>query len=106
MLVSRLKIVFDDKITEAQLGFVPGREISKSTHFLKLIQAKLEESDEEGHMVIALDWEKAFDRVSWDYLHNATKALGFGPNIRGWIRTVYNHEAPPLRCIRTNENQK
>ena len=62
---------------------------------MKRIQAKLEESDEEG-LIIALNWEKAFDRVSSDYLHNATKALGFGPNIRGWIRTVYDHEAPPL----------
>ena len=87
MLVSRLKVVLDDIITDAQLGFVPGREISESTHFLKLLQAKLEESDDEG-IIIALDWEKAFDRVSWEYLHQATEALGFGPNMRAWIKTI------------------
>ena len=80
---------------------MPGREIHESTLFLKLLQAKMEEDDIEG-LIIALDWEKAFDRVSWDYLHQATEALGFGPYMRGWMHTLYNSEAPPSRKIRSN----
>ena len=86
-LVARLKAVIDDIVSKEQLGFVPGREIHESTLFLKLLQAKMEEDDVEG-LIIALDWEKAFDRVSWDYLHQATEALGFGPYMRGWMHHI------------------
>ena len=101
MLVKRLKITLDDIVSESQLGFVPGRVISESTLFLKLIQAKIEEDDTDA-IIVSADWEKAFDRVSWDYLHQATEALGFGPVIRNWLKTMYNHNAPPERKIKAN----
>ena len=42
--------------------------IGEATHLLKLVQAYLEDADEEGlGLALAIDWEKAFDRVSWDY---------------------------------------
>ena len=44
---------------------------------LDLLIGALEEADEEG-ILVAADWEKAFDRVGWDYLHSAVEALGFG----------------------------
>ena len=47
----------------AQLGFVPGRRITEATHLLKLVQAIMDERDEEA-ILVAADWEKAFDRVS------------------------------------------
>ena len=38
--------------------------IGEATHLcLKLVQAYLEDTDEEG-LALAIDWEKAFDRVS------------------------------------------
>jgi hypothetical protein len=52
--------------------------------------------------MIALDWEKAFDRVSWDYLLKAMDALGYGPIMRGWIGRLYNLETPPMRVIKAN----
>ena len=60
------------------MGFVPRRMIGEATHLLKLVQAYLDDTDEEG-LALAIDWEKAFDRVSWDYYHKALQALGFGP---------------------------
>jgi len=101
VLVKRLKTVMDDIISKEQLGFVPGREISESTLFLKLVQAKLEEDDLEG-IIVACDWEKAFDRVSWDYPHQATEALGFRPYMCSWLKVLYNTDAPPQRCIKSN----
>lgn len=53
-------------VSDPQLGFVPGRMITEATHMVKLIQAFADEENLEG-MVIAADWEKAFDRVSWEY---------------------------------------
>ena len=41
----------------------------------KLIQGYLDETNEEG-LFLFLDLEKAFDRVSYEYLIKATKAAG------------------------------
>ena len=45
---------------------------------LQLLQAIAEEEDLEA-LLIFLDFEKAFDRCSWDYLSEAIRNLGF-PN--------------------------
>ena len=63
VLVARMKPVMDDIVSKQQLGFVPGRVITEATHMLKLVQAMLDETDGEG-IIVAADWEKAFDRVS------------------------------------------
>eukprot|EP00962_Isochrysis_galbana_P047319 scaffold19268_cov141-Isochrysis_galbana.AAC.1 len=52
-----MKSVVNTFVSKQQLGFVPKRLIGEATHLLKLIQAYLEETDEEG-LILALDWEK------------------------------------------------
>ena len=37
-----------------------------------------------------LYWEKAFDRVSWDYLHSAAAAIGLEDYMCEWLRLLYN----------------
>ena len=101
ILVYRLKPAMEEIVHKAQLGFVPGRSITDATHLLKLIQAYLDETENEG-LIIAADWEKAFDRVSWEYLSQALRALGFGPTACRWIDIMYNSEAPPQRFLRVN----
>jgi hypothetical protein len=53
-------------------------------------------------LLLALDWEKAFDRVSWEYYHLALEALQFGPHFRGWAKLLANSEALPIRRIKAN----
>jgi hypothetical protein len=63
------------------------------------VQAYLEEEGRDG-LLPALDWEKAFDRVSWEYYHLALEALQFGPVFRGWARLLSNPDALPIRRIK------
>ena len=53
-------------------------------------------------MFLSADWEKAFDRCSWEYLHKAVKALGFGPDFQDWVQTLYNQQAAPIRQVKAN----
>ena len=101
ILVSRMKRVVDSFVSIQQLGFVPGRKISEASQLVKLIQAYLDEEDDEG-FILALDWEKAFDRVSWDYFHSALEALNFGPAFRRMVGSLTNSDHPPSRQIRIN----
>ena len=64
IIVSRMKILCESFVSRPQVGFVPKRVIGEATHLLKLMQAYLDETKEEG-LILALDWEKAFDRCSW-----------------------------------------
>ena len=99
-IVFRLKRIMDQIISSPQLGFVPGRRITEATHYIKLLQALVEEEDGEG-IVVAMDWEKAFDRCSWDYILAAIPALGFGPQFLKWAELMYNKSSPPKRAVRS-----
>ncbi|MDC0525513.1 reverse transcriptase domain-containing protein [bacterium] len=101
ILVERLKQVIERIICAAQTGFVPGRRIQWNTHLLNLVEAYLDETDEDG-LLIFLDWEKAFDRCSWDYMHIAAKALGLGTTMCEWMRMLYNADRPAHRRVGVN----
>ena len=88
-------------VSSPQLGFVPGRIITESSQLAKLVQAYFDQNDEDG-LLVALDWEKAFDSISWDYLHDAVRALGFGPDIQKWYAILYNPYDPQERTIQAN----
>ena len=101
ILAKRVSSVLDEIVSPQQLGFVPGRVITEASHLVKLVQAYLDETDEEG-LLVALDWEKAFDSISWDYLHLAVDALGFGPYMKRWYHILYNPYDPQERVVQAN----
>ena len=91
----------NDFVSAPQTGFVPKRQITENTLLCKLIQAYLDESDEEG-LFLFLDLEKAFDRVSHAYIHKALQASGLGPHMRQWLNLLYNPELPMFRRTQIN----
>ena len=101
LLVERMKFALEYVVSPEQLGFVPGRVIGEASHLVKLIQAYLDESDCDG-LFVAIDWEKAYDRASWDYKAEAYKALGFGEKYCEMVALISNEEQPPCRTVRTN----
>ena len=50
-------------------------------------------------VVIALDAEKAFDRVEWKYLFTCLRKFGYGPNLISWISLWYTS---PRASVITN----
>ena len=40
---------------------------------------------------VFLDSEKAFDSIEWNYLKKYLEVLRFCPELRQWIKVVYNH---------------
>lgn len=49
--------------------------------------------------LIALDAEKAFDRVEWIYLFFSLEKFGFGKNVVAWVKLLYTL---PQAMVRTN----
>ena len=101
ILTKRLNPAIDTFASIDNTGFYPKRFIAENSIGLKLMQAYLDEEKKPGALVF-LDMEKAFDRVSWDYMHKALEAAGFGHEFRKWIHMLYNKDAPPKRRIDVN----
>lgn len=50
-------------------------------------------------MVVALDAEKVFDRMDWDFLFFTLKEFGLGQNFIDWARLLYQN---PMAAVITN----
>lgn len=101
ILCWRMKRVMHEIVSPENTGFSPGRFIAENSILTKLIQAYLDEEELPGALIF-LDFEKAFDRVSWEFMHKAFRALGFGPDFRKFIRMLYDNSNPQKRRININ----
>ena len=54
----------------------------------------------ESTLVLKLDYEKACDRVDWDFLEEMLHSRGFGSIFRGWIRSLL---VGGSFCVRIND---
>ena len=77
VLTRRLNKAAVQFVSRQQNGFVPGGFIVENIMLLQMLQAYAEEENIEA-LFVFLDMEKAYDRVSWDYLIAAIKEM---PNL-------------------------
>lgn len=88
-IANRVKRVLDILINEDQKGFVAGRFIGENIRLLYDIIHETKERNIPG-LLLLVDFEKAFDSVSWDFINQVLQFFNFGP-IRHWIQTFYNN---------------
>lgn len=92
----------NQKITQIihpdQTGFITGRYYGDNLRrLLNIISYQKDQKSES--MILSLDAQKAFDRVSWQYLFLTLKRFKFGPNFINWIQTLYSS---PQAAIKVN----
>lgn len=87
-IANRLKQVLDYIINENQKGFLKGRFIGENTRFVYDIINETKIRQIPG-MILLIDFEKAFDSISWSFMFKALKFFNFGPNIIRWVKTCY-----------------
>ena len=101
ILALRLARVVHEISDPSNTAAVPGRNITDNTMTLHMIQCYLDGEEMEGYAIM-IDWEKCFDLISWEYIHLAIEALGFGPWVRRWVGTLYNNHKPLTRRVLVN----
>ena len=89
-IANRLKTILNDIISDSQNGFLDGRYIGESTRLVYDIIHHCEKSQKDG-LLLLIDFEKAFDSVSWSFLYSTFKFFNFGDSILSWLR-LFNNE--------------
>lgn len=77
LFAKRLKPCLEDIISITQSGFIKGRHISNN---IRLVLDMMDYSDlnEEGAIILFLDFYKAFDSIEHEFIYTALDKFGFG----------------------------
>ena len=89
-IASRLKLVLNNLINKDQTGFVNlGRYIGENT---RLIYDLLNYTEKKiPGLLLLIDFEIAFDSLSWQFIQKALKFLNFGPSLVRWVDIFYKN---------------
>ncbi|GKB46476.1 RNA-directed DNA polymerase, eukaryota [Tanacetum coccineum] len=85
ILANRLSWVIATVISNKQTTFVSQRQILDGPLMVNEIIDWYKQK-KERLMILKIDFEKAFDSVSWDFLDQVLHFTGFGHTWRSWIR--------------------
>ena len=87
MLASRIQKIITEIIHSDQCGFIKGRDIS---NLLRQVDDLLENNKNETneHIILAIDYRKAFDTVRTDFIIKCLNLFGFGAYIIQWINIL------------------
>ena len=84
VLANRLKTVLDHLIGPEQKGYVPQRFIGEVTRTTFDIFQHAKDKNLPGYILL-IDFEKAFDSVSFQMIDSTLEMFGFGEYYREWI---------------------
>ena len=97
-IANRIKKFLGHVISPEQSGFISGRYIGDSTRLIYDLISIAEQKNIPG-LLMLLDFEKAFDSISWNFLYSVLKLLGFGTNIIKLVQTFnINIKATIMQC--------
>ena len=74
-----------------QNAFVKGRTIFDAVS--RTVSDVMDFTKARGYkgIITAIDFEKAFDSVNWNFLLKSLESFGFGESFRAWIKTFYKN---------------
>ena len=97
-IANRLKAVMCNLISPAQTAYIPGRFIGDNSRIMYDIIEYVNATSTSG-IIMAVDFEAAFDTVSWEFLIEALDCYNFGPHVIHMIKTFYLHSSNFSRIL-------
>lgn len=97
-LANRLKNVLPHLINSDQTGFMAGRYIGENIRLIYDLFCYTEHENKPG-LLLLVDFEKAFDSVSWSFINNVLDYFNFGPDFKQWINILYKNTKS---CVQIN----
>jgi hypothetical protein len=84
-LAKRMQVVVKSVISDNQVGYIKGRSISTILRVIDDAITYLDATNSPG-VLMALDYTKAFDTVSKDFLSDVFNIFGFGQEFIQWVK--------------------
>lgn len=85
VISNRLKLVLDKLISNDQKGFISGRYIGENIRTIYDILFETKQQNIPG-LLVSVDFQQAFDTVSWKFIEKTLDYFNFGPSIKKWIK--------------------
>ena len=85
VIANRMKTVLDSLIHEDQKGFISGRCISENIRLIYDVLFETKNQELPG-LILPIDFEKAFDTVSWEFIERVLQYFNFRPSLISWIK--------------------
>ena len=89
-IAERLKSTLPHIILSHQSGFLSGRSIADSTRLVYDLMSHTEKNKILG-LLMLIDFEKAFDSVSWNFVYKVLDFFGFNNDFINWIKLFNNN---------------
>ncbi len=87
-ITHRIKQVLGRLIHHNQTGFLSDRYIGENILTTLEIIEQLENENIPG-TIFSVDFEKAFDKIDWEYIDRVLCYYNFGPQLRKWVKLFY-----------------
>ena len=97
-MANHLEKVLPNLIHTNQNAFVKGRSIFDAVRSIDDIVDYSKRNGWSG-ILVAIDFEKAFDTVNFNFLIRTLHKFNFGPSFIQWIRVLYKHSSS---CVMNN----
>ena len=89
VIATRLKSVLHKVIHDDQKGFISGRCIGENIRLIYDILFETKQQEIPG-LILSIDFQQAFDSVSWKFIHKTLDYFNFGPSFKRWIGIFQN----------------
>jgi hypothetical protein len=93
---NRVTEVAHKVVRPTQTAFMPGRHILEGVVVLHETIHELQRKKMNG-VLLKLDFEKAYDKVNWDFLQQALRMKGFDPKWCKWIQDFVSRGSVGIR---------
>ncbi|MCO5546955.1 hypothetical protein L7F22_000394 [Adiantum nelumboides] len=95
-LALRVRTVVSQVVHPKQFGLVQGRSIHETMlNVITAIDWAAEQEDE--YVMINMDLEKAYDKVSWEYILAVIDRMGFGSLFLGMVKTLFQNASASIQ---------
>ena len=84
----RLNKVIPSIISSDQTGFVQGRFIGENIRLTLDMIDYINQNNLSGFLLL-VDFEKAFDKLEWEFIFHALRFFNFGPDLISWVKVLY-----------------
>ena len=89
-LANIINPLLDELIPDTQTGFIDSRFIGESTRLIYNLMHTTQQGNINGLLVL-IDFEKAFDSISWDFLYSTLEYYNFPKGFIKWIQVLNNN---------------